>query len=301
MPRLVIAFLVVSVVWGSTFLGVRIALESVPPFFLGALRFICAGAALFVYAWARGEAPPTRLEWRSALLTGVLFFVVGNGLINVAEQSISSGLASCLVATMPLWATLLSPLFGERVSFREAAGLALGLVGVTVMNAGGELSGSPMGTMCGLLAPMGWALGSLYSRRLMLPSGLMRTAAQMLAGGTAMLVLSAALGELSSIRFTPRTTAAAVYLALVGSLVAFSAFQYLLRHARASVATSYAYVNPVIALALGVFFGGEKLDMPSVVGAAIVLGGVALVIRSRTAETVRPLAAPPMNRIVERT
>jgi drug/metabolite transporter (DMT)-like permease len=278
---LALSFLAVSVIWGSTYLGIRIALESFPPFFIGAARFLVAGAVLLIVAVARGEKLPSAVEWRSAAATGALFFVVGNGLVNLAERSVSSGLASVLVAMMPLWATLFSRFFGDRVSRDEAAGVALGLVGVSVMNAGGELRASPAGAACALLAPMGWALGSIASKRMPLPKDVVtRTGAQMLTGGGAMLVLSTALGEHLGTP-TSRAALALAYLAVFGSLVGFSAYSYLLANARTSVATSYAYVNPVIAVALGIALAGERLDLASALGAAIVLGAVLLVARAR--------------------
>jgi drug/metabolite transporter (DMT)-like permease len=278
---LVLAFVAVSVLWGSTYFGIRIALETMPPFFLGALRFLLAGGVLLAFGRLRGEPMPRATEWRAAAVTGVLFFVAGNGLVNVAETSVSSGLASVLVATMPLWATLFSRLAGERVSRGEAVGIACGLVGVVVMNLGGELRASPAGAVCGLLAPMGWALGSIASKRMTLPQGVvMRTAGQMLAGGVAMALVSMALGEHAGAP-TARSLGAVVYLCIFGSLVGFSAYTYLLKHARTSVATSYAYVNPVIAVFLGIAFGGERLDRASAIGAAIVLTAVLLVARSR--------------------
>src|SRR5580700_4311195 len=193
---LIASFVAVCVVWGSTYLAIRVALEGFPPFLLGAVRFLFAGAVLFAYARSRGEAAPTRAQWGSALLTGSLLFVIGNGLVNFAEQSVSSGLASVLVATMPLWATLIGRLFGAPVSGREAAGVVLGLAGVAVLNLGGDLRASPVGALCCLCAPMGWALGSLATRRLPMPPGvMMRTASQMLAGGVATALVTVVAGE----------------------------------------------------------------------------------------------------------
>jgi drug/metabolite transporter (DMT)-like permease len=275
----------VCVIWGSTYLGIRVALESFPPFLLGAVRFLLAGGALFVFARARREAAPRPAEWASALLTGSLFFVVGNGFLNLAERSVSSGLASVLVATMPLWTTLFARLFGQRVTRLEALGVAIGLVGVAVLNAGGELRASPAGAVFALLAPMGWALASLASPRLPLPSGvMMRTAAQMLGGGAALLVVSLCLHEhtasgsvTGAAGVGTRSLAALAYLAVFGSLVGFSAYSLLLKHTRPVVATSYAYVNPVIAVVLGVAFAGERFGLASFLGAAIVLAAVVLV------------------------
>jgi len=275
---LVASFLAVCLVWGSTYLGIRIALESFPPFLLGAVRFLVAGAGLFVLARWRGEAAPNRAQWGSAVLTGSLLFVIGNGLVNVAEQSVSSGLASVLVATMPLWATICSRLFGATVSWREAAGVVLGLAGVAILNLGGDLRASPGGALCCLLAPMGWALGSMASRRLpMPPSVIMRTASQMIGGGAAMVVVGVVRGEHLAGVPSARAVAAMVYLLVFGSLVGFSAYSYLLAHTRTAVATSYAYVNPVIAVVLGVVLAHEHFGLTSVIGGVVVLAAVVLV------------------------
>jgi drug/metabolite transporter (DMT)-like permease len=276
---LIAAFLVVSVVWGSTYLVIRFALDSYPPFFLGAVRFLLAGGALYAFARIRREPTPRAVEWGAGALTGVLFFVVGNGLVNVAEQSVSSGLASVLVASMPLWATLFARLFGQRSNGGETAGVLLGMVGVAVL-VGGDLRGSPSGAACALLAPMGWALGSVTSKRLPLPAGTMRTATQMISGGAAMLLVGLVRGEHLSHPFAPRALVAVAYLTLFGSLLGFTAYSYLLRHTRPAIATSYAYVNPVIAVIAGVAVAHEHFGATSFLGAAIVLAAVAMVGRS---------------------
>jgi len=282
---LVASFLAVCTVWGSTYLGIRVALEGFPPFLLGATRFVAAGAVLYLVARLRGEPGPRAAEWGSALLTGSLFFVVGNGLVNVAEQSVSSGLASVLVATMPLWATVIARAFGSRSSPREIAGIALGLAGVVVLNLGGELRASPVGALLALLAPMGWALGSMASKRLPLPPGTMvRTASQMLAGGVALAAVGLVTHERFSAAPSARAVVAVLYLLVFGSLLGFTAYSYLLAHTRPAVATSYAYVNPVIAVLLGVLFAREHFGATSFVGAAIVLAAVALVGRPRPAQ-----------------
>jgi drug/metabolite transporter (DMT)-like permease len=286
-----IAFAVLCIVWGSTYFGIRIALQGFPPFFLGAARFLVAGAALYAFARWRGERSPRLREWGAALLTGALFFVVGNGLVNVAEQSVSSGLASVLVATMPLWVTVFGRILGARVSRGELAGVVLGLVGVVVLNLGGELRASPGGALCALLAPMGWALGSVASSRVPLPGGMMRTAAQMLGGGLAMSFVSVAMGEHMAAIPSPAAWMALAYLSAFGSLLGFSAYTYLLANTRPAVATSYAYVNPVIAVVLGVAVGGESLGITSVVGGAIVLAAVVLVGRARLSGQSLPSAS----------
>ena len=286
---LVLAFLAVCLIWGSTYLGMRLALESFPPFLMGALRFLCAGALLLLVARLRGEPLPRPVEWQSSALTGVLFFVIGNGLVAAAEQSLSSGVTSVMVATMPLWAAMVQRVLGARLAAAEVAGVLLGLVGVLLMNLGAELRASPSGTLMALLAPLGWALGSVASKRVALPATMMmRTAAQMLSGGAAMLVVSFALGEHVTATPTARAVLALVFLCFFGSVVAFSAYVYLLANVSASVATSYAYVNPVIALAIGIVWAGERIDAASASGALIVLGAVLLVARAAARHGARP-------------
>jgi drug/metabolite transporter (DMT)-like permease len=276
------AYAAVCVIWGSTYFAVRVALESWPPFFLGAARFLLAGGSLYALARARGEPAPRAKEWGSALVVGVLFFVAGNGLINVAERSVSSGLASILVSTLPLWTTVFARASGQRVSNAEVGGVLLGLAGVAVLNVGGELRASPAGAALALLAPMAWALGSIAAQRLPLPRGAMGTAAPMLCGGVELLLIGAGAGEHLSRAPSAASTVAVAYLTVFGSLVGFSAYMLLLKHTRPAVATSYAYVNPVIAVLLGVTFAGERFGATSLMGSAIVLAAVVLVGVART-------------------
>jgi len=280
--KTLLAFAAVSIIWGSTYLAIRVSLEGFPPFFVSGMRFVIAGATLYVALRLRGEAPPTAKQWGSAFVTGALFFVVGNAFVNVAEETVSSGLVSVLVATMPLWATVFLRALGERVSPREWAGIGLGLVGVVVLNLGGELRAGGHGALYALCAPVGWALGSVASKRLPLPRGAMATAAQMIAGGSVVLFVSRAMGEPVVFAAPLRAWIAVGYLAVFGSIVGFTAYTYLLHHTRPAVATSYAYVNPVIALALGVVFAHEHIDLASAVGASIVLAAVLLITRSKT-------------------
>jgi drug/metabolite transporter (DMT)-like permease len=276
-PLLLVAYVAVCVIWGSTYLAVRVAVESYPPFLVACVRCLVAGGLLYAIARRRGEGAPSRAQWAWATATGAMLFVVGNGFVNVAERSVSSGLASVLVSTMPLWSTLFVRLLGERVSPRELVGVVVGLVGVGILNLGGELRASPGGALFALLAPVGWALGSIATQRSPLPRGAMRAATQMLGGGAALFFVSVAAGENLGQVPSARSFFAIVYLTIFGSLVAFTAFSYLLQYARPALATSYVYVNPVIAVALGMMFAGEPLGTTSFLGAAIVLGAVVLV------------------------
>ncbi|MEO6418413.1 MAG: drug/metabolite exporter YedA [Polyangiaceae bacterium] len=273
---LIPALLAVYVIWGSTYYAMRIALEGIPPLLMGGIRFVLAGLALYMWLRARGAPAPTWPEWRASAPIGFLLLTIGNGGVALAEgRAVSSSLAALVVATMPLWAVLFASMVGERPSRSEAAGLLLGLVGVALLQAGGDLRGHGFGALFLLVAPVSWALGSVWSRRLSLPKGAMATAVQMLIGGLLMLGLSVGLGEHLTALPSARAVGALLYLMIFGSIVAFTAYGWLLRNASSGVATSYAYVNPVVALGLGVVFGGEKIAWLTVVGAAVVLLGVA--------------------------
>ncbi len=273
---LIPALLAVYVIWGSTYYAMRIALETLPPLLMGGIRFVLAGVILYGWARSRGAPAPTWAEWRASIPIGFLLLTVGNGGVGLAEGlSVSSSLAALVVATMPLWAVLFASMVGERPSRSEAAGLLLGLVGVALLQAGGDLRGHGIGALFLLVSPVAWALGSVWSRRLSLPKGPMAAAVQMLIGGAFMLAISSGVGEHLTGLPSARSLGALLYLMIFGSIVAFTAYGFLLRNASSDVATSYAYVNPVVALGLGVVFGGESIAWLTVVGAGVVLLGVA--------------------------
>lgn len=269
------------IIWGSTYLGIRFALESYPPFLLAAIRFLGAGVALFAFLRLRGVATPTLRQWRNAAITGVLLLGFGNGLVCFAEQHVSSGIAAVAVASMPLFAALFSGMYGEWPTRRETIGLVIGFVGVVVLNLGAGLSGSRIGAFALLVAAMSWAFGSAWSRRQDMPAGPMNTAAQMLCASVAMLVVGLGTGEQLPAHPTVRATAALVYLAVFGSIVAFSAYLYVLKHARPALATSYAYVNPPVAVLFGVLLAGESVGPYDLAGMAIILLGVGAITLAR--------------------
>jgi drug/metabolite transporter (DMT)-like permease len=290
--KVVVAFTTVAIVWGSTYFAIRIALDSLAPYMLAAIRFLISGALFYAYLRARGEKAPTLREWGAAAITGVLFFVVSNGLVNVAERSVSTGLASIVVATMPLWATLFARAMGERVSGSEWLAIALGLVGVVVLNAGSELRGGGAGAVAAVLSPIAWALGSVVSRRLPLPRGPMCVASQMITGGVGSAIVSVVARDPMPKNVGITAVVAVAYLVVFGSIVGFTAYTYLLRNTRASIATSYAFVNPVVAIGLGVAFLRERLDPASGVGALVILAAVVLVTRSKASRA--PASVPSM-------
>ena len=285
-PRwlIVAALFAVYVIWGSTYLVMRIGLETIPPFLMGGARFVVAGVLLFGFLRLRGAPSPSAKEWGAAGKVGTLLLVAGNGFVALAEQSVSSSVAAMVVATMPLWMALLSSFTGQKPSRLEWVGLLLGFVGVALLQASGQLDAEPLMVLGLLLAPFCWALGSVWSKKLPLPKGAMATATEMIAGGSAMLVVSLARGE-RWIAPSARSSLAVAFLVVFGSIVAFSAYGFLLRSTRPAIATSYAYVNPVVALFLGVILGGEHAGPMTWAAAAIILAGVVILSIQRARVT----------------
>lgn len=276
-----LALLSVYVIWGSTYYAIRVALDGFPPFLLGAVRFTVAGVLLYAWLRWRGMASPSRLQWRNAAITGTLLLGVGNGLVCYAEQHVASGLAAVAVAGMPLFAALFAGMYGNWPRRLEWVGLAIGLVGVLVLNTGGGMTGSIVGAVALIVASISWAFGSVWSSRQDMPPAAMNTAAQMLVAGVVLTVVGLLGGE--RIVAVPGADAiwAMVYLAVMGSLVGFTAYVYLLKTVRAPVASSYAYVNPPVAVLIGVAIGGEAIHTLDVISMAIILFGVGLITLGR--------------------
>jgi drug/metabolite transporter (DMT)-like permease len=282
-----LALFALYVIWGSTYLGIHYALESYPPFLLAGLRFLGAGVALFAFLRLRGMKAPSPLQWRNAAFTGLLLLGFGNGLVCFAEQRVSSGIAAVAVASMPLFAAMFSGMYGEWPSRRETIGLFIGFIGVIVLNLGSALSGSRIGAIALLVAAMSWAFGATWSRRQEMPVGPMNTAAQMLCASVALLLVGFGTGEHLPAHPTLRATMALIYLAVFGSIIAFSAFLYVLKHARPALATSYAYVNPPVAVLFGVLLVGESVGPYDLAGMAIILLGVGAITLARQRRVTR--------------
>jgi drug/metabolite transporter (DMT)-like permease len=276
-----LALLSLYLIWGSTYYAMRVALEALPPYLMSALRFSIAGAALFGLLRVRGAATPTQREWLAAGAVGTLLLVLGNGLVALAERSVDSGTAATIIATMPLWMAAIGWFWGERPKARELIGLAFGFAGIVVLNGGGAGSLRGIDGLALLLAPIAWALGSSWSRRLPMPSGSMSTACQMLVAGPLMFLVAFAGGERLHAPVSGAALAALGYLIVFGSLIAFSAYGFLLRTTRPLIATSYAYVNPVVALALGAALGGEQLTARKLGACALTVVGVLIVTFSQ--------------------
>jgi drug/metabolite transporter (DMT)-like permease len=292
LPPLILACLAATwFVWGSTYLAIKWALISFPPFHQMGTRFLVAGALLAAWVRWRGGRWPRRDEWFSATVLGTLMLAVGYGLTAVAEQTVSSGLVVAFIAIGPALQAGFEWPYGVRPTRLEALGIVLGLVGVLGLALGQGFAGSPGGLLAVLGASVCWKLGSVWSLRglprvlgghpLALTPGAMGYASQMLAGGVVLMVVSWALGETPGWPPHPLALASWFYLVIAGSLVAFSAFMVLLQHTRTAVSSSYAYVNPLIALALGVTLGGETLHPGEWLAAGLVTGSVVLMLRGK--------------------
>lgn len=274
----VLALLAVYVVWGSTYFAMRVALESLPPFLMAGPRFLLAGSGMYVVLRGRGAPKPTRAEWIASAKVGLLLLTVGNGAVAIAEQSVPSSVAAVVVGSMPIWSALFGRLAGLRAGGREWLGITLGFAGVVLLNLGGGLAFDSRGLVL-IIAPIAWAAGSVWSSTLPLPRGAMSTATQMIVGGASMLLLAAVTGERLAHVPSVRSLAAVAYLTVFGSIVAFTAFSWLLRHVRPTLATSYAYVNPLVAVVLGWALGGETITLLTLAAAAMSLAGVALIAK----------------------
>lgn len=287
-----LALAAVYVIWGSTYLGIRFALEGgYPPLLMAGGRFLIAGILMYAVLRLRGMPAPTRAQWRNCAFMGALLLGGGNGLVCIAEQSVSSGLAAVAVASAPLWIGLFAAMRGQRPGKMEWLGLGIGFVGVVWLNAGSSLTASPQGLIALLIAPLAWSFGSIWSRGRDLPSPFMTAAAQMLCGGALMLVAGFAIGERMTAWPTLQATLSVGYLLSFGSIVAFSAYVWLLDHVRPTLAGSYAYVNPVIAVALGAWLANESFSAQDFGAMGVILLGVVALTLAKGAK--KPLAPQP--------
>jgi len=274
---LVVALLALYLIWGSTYYAMRVALETMPPFLMAGPRFLVGGLAIYAFVRARGASAPTMQQWIASAKVSALLLVIGNGAIAVAQKHhVASSTAAVLVASMPIWAAVFARLYGVRSSGREWIGLVLGFAGVVLLRMSGAISLN-FAALIVLAAPLAWALGSVWMKRLPLPEGTMATATQMITGGLAMLLLAGVTGERLHALPSLRSFVAMLYLMVFGSIVAFTAYNWLLRNVRPALATSYAYVNPIVALAIGALIGHEPVGALTIAAAAVSLLGVALI------------------------
>lgn len=268
-------------IWGATYIAMYFAIESFPPFMMAAIRFSVAGFLLYGFLRWRGAPAPQPREWLGAAAVGVLLLTIGNVAVAVAQKTVSTSVAAMAIATVPLWIALFSSFWGESHSRREWFGILLGMLGAAVLAAGSTLQASPEGALLIVLAAVSWAFGSVWSKHLPMPQGVMASAAQMLTGGAVLIVLSLVLGESWPASVSEKSLWAMIFLVLFGSIVAYSAYQYLLKTVRPALATSNTFVNPVVAMFLGVWLANEVIDARELTALAIIIIGVLLVMPFR--------------------
>ncbi|MDX1417648.1 MAG: drug/metabolite exporter YedA, partial [Candidatus Promineifilaceae bacterium] len=289
---IVLAFAAIYLIWGTTYLGIRIAVETIPPFFLAGIRFLFSGALLFIILRLRGVPMPRRFHWRSAVIVGGLLLVGGNGFVTWSEQQVESSTAALVVATVPLWIALFDWLIfrGQRPRKRVTLGLMLGLLGIILLIGPGQILGTAsfdlLSLLVLLLAPVLWSFGSLYSRQAELPGNtFMATAMEMLAGGVLLLLAALLTGEMTQLNpaeFSNRSLLALIYLTIFGSIIAFSAYIWLLKYVPATKVATYTYVNPVFAVFLGWLILDEAITPTTIAATVIIILAVILITTAGT-------------------
>ncbi|RIH82653.1 putative inner membrane transporter YedA [Calidithermus terrae] len=276
------ALLALYLIWGSTYLAIVYMVETMPALLATGVRFLVAGGGMFLVLRLRGAPAPTRAEWWGAARVGTLLMGGGMGMVALGESlGVASGLAATIIATMPLWLALFGRLWGEKTRGLEWLGMALGFAGVALLMLEGNLRSNLVGTLLIFLAPVCWAFGSAWSRHMTLPKGMMGSAAEMLAGGGVLVVMGTLLGERFTQLPSPGSLAAWAYLVVFGSVVGYSAYMFLLSRVRPALAGSYAYVNPVVAVLLGVALAAEPVTLVTVLALPVILLGVGLVAVAR--------------------
>ncbi len=274
----VLALFCTYFIWGSTYLAIRFGIESFPPFLMAGLRFTIAGSILYLAMRYLGAPNPTKSQWLGASLVGLLLPALGNGTVCYVQQTVSSSVAALAIATAPIWMAIFSSIWGHKISGREWLGIAIGLLGIVLLNLGGSFSGEFMSAFLLIFAAASWSFGSVWGKHLAMPQGLMASAAQMLAGGLALLMFSALQGESWPQTITTKSWAAMLFLIVLGSLVAYSAYQYLLKTVRPLVASSNTFVNPVVAFGVGIWLADEQVTTSEFLALAVILIGVFLVL-----------------------
>ena len=299
--KTLLAFAIIYFVWGSTYLAIRVGVSEVPPFLLAAMRFSVAGFLLFAWMIARGERAPTGRQWLSVSLLAFLIFAVDYGLVFWAEQRVPSGITAVMMATIPVFMTLSEILFlrTQRLTIRLSVALLIGIAGVFVlMSRSLNLSGAPIdssGAVALIVGAISWSVGSVVSRRLPLPdSKVMSSGAQMLLGGIMLALASAAFGEFHGFHFANVSRGAwlsLLYLIFAGSIVAYTAYVWLIHHESPTKVGTYAYVNPVVAVVVGYFLGGEEFGLRTILGTLFVLISVIVITTTPSRQPVAALAA----------
>lgn len=300
-----IALLALYIVWGSTYLAIRFSVETIPPFLHAALRFLISGAILYIWRRAAGDSLPTKSNWKATAIVGTLLLLGGNGLVALAEKNVPSGIAALVISTSPFWLVLFESLRagGTKPNWQSLVGLVIGFGGVFLLIGPAEITGSEQqlntfSVILLLIAPFLWSLGSIYARGADMPkSTLMSTGMQMLMGSVALFIVSIVTGELNGFNFgevSLRSWWGLAYLITFGSLVGFVSYGWLLHNAPVSLTSTYAYVNPVVAVILGWLLADESLDARILLASAIIIGSVILINSARQVKVrAQPLQAVP--------
>lgn len=286
-PGILLCLLAVYAIWSSTFLVLRYLVAELPPLATSGVRFLIAGALLYAFLRIRGAASPTARQWGLSFAAGTLMFFVGNGFVAIAAREVPSGMTAMSIGSVPLFLMAMEAALGQRPLALQWVGIALGFAGIVCMG-WSEASASPFALILLLLAAVGWASASLIVRRAALPKGLMAGAAQLIGGGAMLVIGGLLLGERFEAWPSQRALAAFGYLVVFGSIVGFSAATHLLRNAPASIATSYAYVNPVLAVMLGATLGGERIAPSALLAGFLVVCGVALLMTTEARRAKAP-------------
>ncbi len=288
----------VYIVWGSTYLAIRFAVETIPPFLMAGVRFLIAGSLLYAFRRLRGDPAPTLRQWRSAAIIGLFMLLGGNGLLSWAEQKVPSGVASLLIGTVPLWMVLIDAFLPRARSqhnhmrWQTILGVVTGFAGIALLVSPSELTGlsgaiDPLGAGILTLGALSWAVGSLYSRSADLPdSPMLGSSIEMLCGGAGLIIATTLSGEWSQVHLAAiawQSVAGLVYLVIFGSLVGFGSYTWLLRHAPTTLVSTYAYVNPVVAIIMGNLLAGEAFTPRVLIAAAVILGAVVIITLTQPA------------------
>lgn len=277
---IVIALFCTYFIWGSTYLAIRFGIESFPPFLLGGVRFVVAGVILYMVMRFLGSANPTFVEWRGAGIVGVLLPAMGNGTVCFVQQTVSSSVAALSIATVPIWMAIFSALWGHHINKLEWLGIVIGFVGIVLLNLGGSLHGDFTSALLLGFAAASWSFGSVWGKHLAMPKGLMGAACQMFVGGVVLMLASAYAGEKWPETITAKSWGAMTFLVVLGSLAAYSAYQWLLKNVPPLVASSNTFVNPVVAFVVGILFANETIAQNEYIALAVIIIGVILILTS---------------------
>ena len=289
------ALLAIYLVWGSTYLAIRFAVETMPPFLMAGMRFLISGLILYIWRRLAGDPAPSRRQWRSAIIVGLLLLLGGNGLVSWAEQHVASGIAALIVASIPLWVALIDALrpHGIKPDWRIVLGLLIGFGGIVLLVTESEgSSAAPSMSLAGvaglLLAAFLWSLGSIYGRDADMPeSSLLATGIEMLGGAVGLFIAATFIGEWKALNISAISAQSLFglgYLIVAGSLVGFTSYSWLLRNAPVSLVATYAYVNPVVAIFLGAWLAGELINLPIVISALVIIASVVVINTSKKAK-----------------